>query len=483
MTAAAANFPVEAGTQYRKAITAGVIGNVLEWYDFGVYGYLVPTISLLFFPSGDPVVSLLSTFAVFGVGFVMRPVGSILFGIYGDRHGRRKALSTVVFVMALATFGMGLLPTYGQVGVLAPALLVVVRLFQGLSAGGQWGGSTAYIVEFAPPARRGFFGSWQLVGVGGGFLLDSLTAALLNGALPQADRLAWGWRLPFLFGVVVGAVGFYLRWRLDDTPKFTEIEEQGAVAAAPLGEALRQYPRETLLGFGVTLHNTVAYYIALVYLTNYMSSVGKLAQSTALWIGTSCLAVFAGLAFGPRRKAASADRLLHRLRRAGLSVFLDGLVGQYWARGIGAAADGLALRALRGSMSGVLCRDLSDPGPLHRIVDRVQHRGCDLWRVRAVHRHLSRADNGQQSCTGRVCHHSRDRHPRNPAANARDRFRAAALASKNRPFLSPQEAHAEERCGEEGEARRLGDGSRGHRERVQKNVRAARGGVVGDEEE
>jgi MHS family proline/betaine transporter-like MFS transporter len=117
MITAAADGPTVSRAQYRKAITAGVIGNVLEWYDFGVYGYLVPTISQLFFPSGDPVVSLLSTFAVFGVGFVMRPVGSILFGIYGDRHGRRRALSAVVFVMAVATFAMGLLPTYGQVGV------------------------------------------------------------------------------------------------------------------------------------------------------------------------------------------------------------------------------------------------------------------------------------------------------------------------------------------------------------------------------
>jgi MFS family permease len=120
MAIAAADFPAGSGTQYRKAITAGVIGNVLEWYDFGVYGYLVPTISQLFFPSGDPVVSLLSTFAVFGVGFVMRPVGSVLFGVYGDRHGRRKALSTVVFVMAFATFAMGLLPTYSQAGCSRP---------------------------------------------------------------------------------------------------------------------------------------------------------------------------------------------------------------------------------------------------------------------------------------------------------------------------------------------------------------------------
>src|SRR5712672_1446724 len=295
MTAAAAASIAPSGAEYRKAITAGVIGNVLEWYDFGVYGYLVPTISALFFPGGDPLVSLLSTFAVFGVGFVMRPAGSILFGVYGDRHGRRKALSAVVFVMALATFAMGLLPTYGQVGVLAPVLLVVVRLFQGLSAGGEWGGSTAYIVEFAPPARRGFFGSWQLVGVGGGFLLGSLTAALLNAALSQADRLAWGWRLPFMFGIAVGAVGFYLRWRLDDTPKFTEIEEQGAVAAAQLTEALRDHPWETFLGFGTTLHNTVAYYIALIFMNSYMINVAKLPQRTVLWIGTGCLAVFVAL--------------------------------------------------------------------------------------------------------------------------------------------------------------------------------------------
>jgi len=294
MTAAATRVEIVA-TEYRKAITAGVIGNVLEWYDFGVYGYLVPTISALFFPGGDPVVSLLSTFAVFGVGFVMRPVGSILFGTYGDRHGRRKALSAVIFVMALATFAMGLLPTYAQGGVLAPMLLVVVRLFQGLSAGGEWGGSTSYIVEFAPPTRRGFFGSWQLVGVGGGFLLGSLTAALLNGALSEADRLAWGWRLPFLFGIAVGLVGAYLRWRLDDTPKYTELEEKHAVAEAPLTEALTQYPRETLLGFGVTLHNTVAYYIALIYMGSYMVTVGKLPQITALWIGTGCLAVFVAL--------------------------------------------------------------------------------------------------------------------------------------------------------------------------------------------
>lgn len=287
MTAAA--IPV-AETSYQRAITAGVIGNVLEWYDYGVYGYLVPIISQLFFPSGDPTVSLLSTFAVFGVGFVMRPIGSIIFGIYGDRRGRRKALSAVIFVMAASTFAMGLLPTYAQAGVAGPALMVIVRLFQGLSTGGEFGGSSAYIVEFAPQHRRGFFGAFQLVGVASGFLCGSLTAALLNSLMSKADLAAWGWRLPFLFGLAVGIVGIYMRWKIGDTPIYTDIEEHGATAKAPFIEAITRHPKETLLAFTSTLHNTVAYYIALIYMTNYMINIGKLPQPTALWISTGGLA-------------------------------------------------------------------------------------------------------------------------------------------------------------------------------------------------
>jgi MHS family proline/betaine transporter-like MFS transporter len=306
MTAAA--IPVE-GSSYQRAITAGVIGNVLEWYDFGVYGYLVPTISALFFPAGDPTISLLLTFAVFGVGFVMRPVGSIVFGIYGDRKGRRKALSAVIFVMAISTFAIGLLPTYAQVGIAAPILLVVVRLFQGLSTGGEFGGSSAYIVEYAPQHRRGYFGSFQLVGVASGFLLGSLTAALLNSALSADDRLSWGWRLPFLFGIAVGLVGAYMRWHISDTPIYTEIEEEGAVAKSPLADALVRHPRETLLAFGSTLYNTVAYYIALIYMINYIVTVGKLPQGYALWISTGSLAVMIALLPG---LGALSDRIGRR---------------------------------------------------------------------------------------------------------------------------------------------------------------------------
>jgi MFS transporter, MHS family, proline/betaine transporter len=287
MTAAA--IPASESS-YQRAITAGVIGNVLEWYDYGVYGYLVPIISQLFFPSGDPTVSLLSTFAVFGVGFVMRPVGSIVFGIYGDRRGRRRALSAVIFVMAASTFAMGLLPTYAQAGIAGPALMVIVRLFQGLSTGGEFGGSSAYIVEYAPQHRRGYFGAFQLVGVATGFLCGSMTAALLNSLLSKEDLAAWGWRLPFLFGLAVGIVGMYLRWKINDTPIYTDIEEHGATAKAPFIEAITRHPKETLLAFTSTLHNTVAYYIALIYMTNYMINVGKLPQPTALWISTLGLA-------------------------------------------------------------------------------------------------------------------------------------------------------------------------------------------------
>lgn len=291
-TAAQAALGSEPAARSREAVLAGVIGNTLEWYDFAVYGYFVSTISKLFFPSNDPIASLLATYLVFGVGFLMRPVGSIIFGIYGDRHGRRKALSAVIFLMALSTLAIGLLPTYDQIGIAAPILLVVARLVQGLSAGGEWGGSTAYIVEYAPEGRRGFIGSWQQVSVGGGFLLGSLSGTVLSFALSPEALTSWGWRVPFLLGIVVGAIGAYLRWRLPDTPKYTDIEEHHAVSEAPLTEAIKQYPRETLTAFGITLHNTAAYYISLLYMTGYFVTVAKLPQPKAQLIGTICLAIF-----------------------------------------------------------------------------------------------------------------------------------------------------------------------------------------------
>lgn len=287
-----ADSAVQSESQRRRAIVAGVVGNILEWFDFGVYGYFVATISALFFPTSDPLSSLLLTFGVFGVGFVMRPLGSIVFGIYGDRYGRRAALSLVIFLMAFSTLAIGLLPTYDQIGIWAPLLLVLIRLIQGLSAGGEWGGSTAYLVEFAPEGKRGFVGSWQQVSVGAGFLLGSLSAALIAEILSPADLVAYGWRIPFFMGIAVGLVGAYLRWSLDDTPAFVEIEERNEVARNPLVEAFTTERKATFTIFGLTLHNTVSYYIPIVYMTNYIRTAGGLTASAAMWIGTACLTVF-----------------------------------------------------------------------------------------------------------------------------------------------------------------------------------------------
>jgi MFS transporter, MHS family, proline/betaine transporter len=171
-------------------------------------------------------------------------------------------------------------------------MLVIIRLLQGLSAGGEWGGSTAYLVEFAPEGRRGFIGSWQQVSVGAGFLLGSLSAAFINQVMDHAAVVSWGWRVPFILGILVGVLGAYLRWRLDDTPKFTELAEHHEVSHAPLREAVTTYWRETLTVFGLTLHNTVAYYIPIVYMTSYIISQSHVAPSSALWIGTACLTVF-----------------------------------------------------------------------------------------------------------------------------------------------------------------------------------------------
>jgi MHS family proline/betaine transporter-like MFS transporter len=290
-TGAAINAEPTSAKQ-RTAIVAAIVGNMLEWYDFAVYGFFVPVISQLFFPARTPLLSILLTFAVFGVGFVMRPIGAVLFGIYGDRHGRRRALSAVVFLMAVATLAVGILPTYGQVGMLAPVLMVAARLLQGLSSGGEWGGSAAYLVEYAPERRRGFIGSWQQVSVGAGFLLGSLSAALLNSVLSHDAMFSWGWRLPFLFGIVLGGVGAYLRFRLEDTPKYNEIEAHRDVSHTPLREAFTTHRKATLIAFGITLHNTVAYYTVLTYMTTYLTGVANLPRSAALWISTGCLLVF-----------------------------------------------------------------------------------------------------------------------------------------------------------------------------------------------
>ena len=277
-----------------SAIVAGTLGNVLEWYDFSVYGFLVPSLAAAFFPKASHLAQILFTFGVFGVGFIMRPVGSVVIGAYGDRAGRRAALTLTVGLMGLATLAIGLLPTYAGAGLWAPVLLTLARLAQGFSAGGEWGGAAAFLVEYAPEGRRGYIGSWQQFSVGGGLLLGSAFVALLAGLLGHAALAAWGWRIPFLCGIAIAGFAAYFRLRLPDTPQFAAVEQRHALARRPLRELLTGHRAALLTQFGLTIHNTVSYYITLSYMPTWLTAVVKMPQRQALLVSTLGLLVLVG---------------------------------------------------------------------------------------------------------------------------------------------------------------------------------------------
>ncbi|QOZ24624.1 MFS transporter [Bradyrhizobium sp. CCBAU 51753] len=264
----------------RRAIWAAAIGNLLEWYDFGVYAYLAGLIATKFFPNTDPTASLLAAFAAYGVGFLARPLGGIVIGRLGDTRGRKAALMLTIFLMAFGTVGLGLLPSYEAIGVWAPILLVGLRIVQGLAAGGEWGTSTAFMVEWAPQHRRGLYGSFQQVSTAGGSLLGSAVAAIMTSSLSQAAMLDWGWRVPFLFGVLLLFVGAYLRRNVEETPSYEAsrraVADQPVIAGFPLGA----------LAFGFTIFWTVAYYTLLAWMPSFTQRFAGLTPSEALWSNT-----------------------------------------------------------------------------------------------------------------------------------------------------------------------------------------------------
>jgi MHS family proline/betaine transporter-like MFS transporter len=264
----------------RRAVTAAVLGNLLEWYDFAVYGYLALVLAAQFFPKGDELTALLSTFAAFGVGFVVRPLGGILIGRLGDVKGRKAALTLTIFLMAAGTVLIGLLPTYESIGVWAPALLVLARLMQGFAAGGEWGGATAFIVEWAPENRRGLFGSFQQSSVAAGLLLGSGVTALLSTGLTTDQLETWGWRVPFLLGGILAPVGIYMRRNIEETPAFERVRHATADAghAAPAALAAK--------AFGFTVLWTTAYYVLLAYMPTFTQKHVGLSRSDALWANT-----------------------------------------------------------------------------------------------------------------------------------------------------------------------------------------------------
>jgi MHS family proline/betaine transporter-like MFS transporter len=274
----------------RGAVVAGAIGNVIEWYDFGIYAYLATVISSEIFAAGAA--GLLLTFATFGVGFVMRPVGSIVLGHFGDKYGRRQALMFTVLVMAVSTCLIGLVPTYSAIGIWAPIILLILRLAQGFSAGGEWGGSAAFLVEYASQQRRGFVGSWQQFSIVLSLLLGSIVGAATT-ALPHDTLYSWGWRIPFLVGIIAAPVGVYLRYGMPDTPKFRRLSAEEGVENAPLIKVFRTHWRQILQAFGFTIVWTVAYYLFLTYFPTYLETQLDISYTRALLATSGELALTA----------------------------------------------------------------------------------------------------------------------------------------------------------------------------------------------
>jgi MHS family proline/betaine transporter-like MFS transporter len=272
----------------RRTILAGIAGNVMEWYDFTVYGYFASIIGAQFFPSDNRLSSLIASFGVFAAGFLMRPIGSLVFGHIGDRVGRKAALTMSVSAMAVPTFLIGLLPTYQQVGVAAPVGLTLLRLIQGLSVGGEYTTSFIFLVEQAPPQRRGLLGSWGPFGVAGGLLLGSGIGTLLTSVLDPQAVSDWGWRLPFCFGIVVGLTGLYIRRNLAEP---APAPATAAPRRSPLGEAFRVQWRKILQVIGFNVVSAIGFYLCFIYVTSWLRQVEHLAPTTAFDINTGAIAL------------------------------------------------------------------------------------------------------------------------------------------------------------------------------------------------
>lgn len=280
-------------TARRRVIVAGVVGNVLEWYDFALYGVMAPFIASHFFPDTDALAALISSYAVFALGFLARPLGGIVFGQIGDRLGRREMLTLSVAFMALPTALMGLLPTYQSVGLLAPVLLTALRLVQGLSTGGEFSGSIVFLVEQAPENQRGLYGSVANFGAMIGGLLGAGVGWLLVECLPADAMAQWGWRLAFLSGLLVGVAGLWVRFGVPDSPAFNRLVATHTVEPQPLRAALRQEGRHMALAAGLNWVASVGYYLVFVWFISYANDILGLPYQTALGIGT--LGLVAGL--------------------------------------------------------------------------------------------------------------------------------------------------------------------------------------------
>ncbi len=254
----------------KKILVSSMIGNALEWYDFVLYVQFSTIIGKLFFPSDDPFTSLLATFGIFAVGFVMRPVGGILFGILGDKFGRKSALVFSILMMAIPTALIGFLPTYQQIGVAAPILLTLIRLLQGLALGGGFSGCMTFIVEHAPDEKRGIIGSSTMFSLGAGVLLGIIVSLGFSTYLPEEEFMSWGWRLPFIISLAIGMVAFYIRNHVNESPIYLKAKEHGNISKAPITEVFKNHWKDLLTAIAIYITVTVPFYTFTAFFSTYL---------------------------------------------------------------------------------------------------------------------------------------------------------------------------------------------------------------------
>lgn len=269
----------------RRVVAASVIGATIEWYDFFLYGAVAGLVfNKLYFPANDPFISTLLAYTTFAIGFVARPLGGLIFGHLGDRIGRKSVLVATLLIMGVATVLIGLLPTYQQIGMAAPILLVLLRVLQGIGLGGEWGGAVLMAYEYADEKEKGYYASLPQVGLAIGLCLSSGVVALL-ASLPDADFLAWGWRVAFIASILLVLVGLYIRLKIIETPEFQAVKEKNAVAKMPFVEMIKGYPVSILLGMGARYIDGVFFNVFAVFSIAYLTQMApvKVARPTALW--------------------------------------------------------------------------------------------------------------------------------------------------------------------------------------------------------
>jgi MFS transporter, MHS family, shikimate and dehydroshikimate transport protein len=267
----------------KRVLAASVVGSVIEWYDYALYGTAAALIfGRLFFPNTDPMVATIATFGTFAAGFVARPIGGLIAGYYGDKLGRKSTLVLTLMTMSLSTTLIGCLPTYASAGAWAPILLLLLRILQGLAVGGEWGGAVLMAVEFAPPGRRGTWGSFPQIGPSAGILLGTAAFSLVSMSVDESSFMAWGWRIPFLISLLLAGVGMYIRLKVSETPAFKRVHEITKQGSNPLMAVIRQHPRELLHAIFARFADGGNFYLLTVFALAYASERAGIPRSQSL---------------------------------------------------------------------------------------------------------------------------------------------------------------------------------------------------------